>query len=252
MKNLITLFILFVFPTLGIAGTVKYKSSEQKFEGLFFEAKTKNRPVIIMIHNWMGITPETEKQAKRYQKIGYNVFAADIYGEGIRPKSPQEAGALANQFKNDRKLLRDRIKLAFEEVSRLKNIDTKKIAVLGYCFGGTAAIESARAGHEALGFISFHGGLDSPKLEEGAQIKGSILALHGAIDPYVKSEDLQAFENEMQKYKVNYELIKYSNAVHSFTDETAGTDNSKGAAYNSLADHRSFARTQEFLSEIFK
>jgi dienelactone hydrolase len=250
MKICTLLFLL--LPISVFAKTVSYSAGDNKFEGLYFEAKKKNSPAIVLIHNWMGVTAESEKQAKRFQALGYNVFVADIYGAGVRPKNPQEAGQLAGKYKGDRQLLRERIKLAIDEVSKQKGVNKEKIAVLGYCFGGTAAIESARAGHSILGAISFHGGLDSPKPEDGAQIKGKVLALHGAIDPYVKAEDLNAFEAEMQKYKVDYELIKYSNAVHSFTDEGAGSDISKGAAYNALADARSFERTTAFLKEIFK
>ncbi len=241
-----------LLPLLTFGKSVTYSSGEQKFEGVFFSAAKKNSPSIILIHNWMGISAESEKQAQRFQKLGYNVFVADIYGSGVRPKDAKEAGQLAGKYKGDRTLLRERIKLAIDELGKMKDVNKEKMAVLGYCFGGTAAIEAARAGYPMKAAISFHGGLDSPKPEDGANIKGKVLALHGAIDPFVKNEDIQAFENEMQKYKVDYELIKYSGTVHSFTEEAAGSDLSKGAAYNASSDARSFARTKDFLAEAFK
>jgi dienelactone hydrolase len=237
---------------LGFAKVHKYKSTESSFEGLFLPAPKINAPGIVLIHNWMGVTSETEKQAIRFQKLGYNVLAADIYGEGIRPKNPQEAGVLATKYKNNRKLLRERVKLAIDELKKQVGVDSKSIAVIGFCFGGTVAIEVARSGEDIKGVITFHGGLDSPNPEvDGPKIKTKMLILHGAIDPFVSSKDLEAFEKEMQTFKVDYELVKYGGAVHSFTDETSGTDISKGAAYNSSVDIKSFARARSFLTEVF-
>lgn len=233
------------------ASPLKYKLGGNSFEGIFLAAEKRKSPGIVLIHNWMGVTDETEKQAKRFQKLGYNVLAADIYGVGSKPKSREEAGAIAGKFKGDRKLLRERIKLAIDELKKIPGVDAEKIAVIGYCFGGTSAIEAARSGESIKGVISFHGGLDSPNPADGAQIKGKVLALHGAIDPFVSLKDLEAFEKEMQINKVDYELIKYGGSVHSFTDESAGNDISTGAAYNPATDTKSFARAKEFLIEIF-
>ena len=235
--------------TLAMAAPITYFQNEQKLDGQFLKAPKKNQPGIVLIHNWMGITKETEKQAQRFHDLGYNVFVADIYGAGIRPKNQQEAGALAGKYKGDRKLLRSRVVAAIETLHKQPGVNSQQTAVIGYCFGGTAAIESARSGASISATISFHGGLDSPSPADGANIKAKILALHGAIDPYVSAADLNAFEKELQTHQINYELIKYSNTVHSFTDQGAGTDNSKGAAYNEESDRKSFARATDFLKE---
>jgi len=129
--------------------------------------------------------------------------------------------------------------------------DTKKVAAIGYCFGGTTVIELARSGANISGVVSFHGGLDSPKPEDGKNIKCKVLALHGADDPNVTAKDLAAFEEEMRKSKVDWQLIKYGGAVHAFTQKDAGNDNSKGAAYNELADKRSWEAMEQFFTEIF-
>jgi len=246
--------IMTVFITKeALSLSYSYKSGENTFDGIFLPApQNKKAPGIVLIHNWMGVTEETEKQAQRFQKLGYNVLAADIYGAGIRPKSPKEAGELAGKYKGDRKLLRDRIKVAIQELKKQKNVDSTNIVVIGYCFGGTAAIEAARSGENLKGVVSFHGGLDSPTPEDGAKIKAKVLALHGAVDPFVSAKDIEAFEKEMQTNKVDYELIKYGGTVHSFTDTGAGSDLSKGAAYNAESDKKSFARTKDFLSEVFQ
>ena len=131
-------------------------------------------------------------------------------------------------------------------------VDPKRVAAIGYCFGGTTVIELARSGAELNGVVSFHGGLDSPTPADGKNIKCPILACHGADDPFEKPEDLAAFEKEMRDAKVDWRLIKYGGAVHAFTQPMAGNDNSKGAAYNEKADKRSWEDMKLFFAEIFK
>ncbi len=232
--------------------TVEYGATE-KFEGYLVAPAGKKGPLpaILVIHNWMGLTTETKKQADRLAALGYVVFAADIYGKGQRPKDGTEAGQFATKYKTDRKLFRERLNLGLARLLEEKNVNKDKVAAAGYCFGGTGAIELARSGAAIVGVVSFHGGLDSPTPTDGQNIKAKILAHHGAIDPYVAEKDVAAFENEMKTYKVDYQLIKYSGTVHSFTEKAAGDDITKGAAYNEASDRRSFAATQNFLKEIF-
>lgn len=256
MKRISQLFVSAVFlasSTLGLAAvktkTVEYKKGKDTFEGvLVYPDNVKGKvPGILMIHNWMGVSDETKKQATRLAELGYAVFAADIYGKGVRPKNAEEAGKLATTYRGgDRKLFRERLQLGLETLRGQKEVDTSKVLAVGYCFGGTGVIELARAGADVKGVVSFHGGLDSPAPLDGKNIKTKVLALHGADDPYVKAEDLAAFEAEMRENKVDWELVKYGNAVHSFTEVGAGNDNSKGAAYNAAADARSFEAFKSF------
>lgn len=240
--------------------TIEYKHGSETFEGVLVTQPHKKSggtsatmaPAILMIHNWMGISDETKAQATRMAELGYTVFAADIYGKGIRPKNPQEAGQLAGKFKSNRKLFRENLIAALETLKSQKGINTSKIIAVGYCFGGTGVLELARSGADIKGAVSFHGGLDSPAPEDGKNIKAKILALHGADDPFVKTEDLTAFEKEMRDHKVDWELVKFGGAVHSFTDKGAGSDNSKGAAYNANADVRSFKIFKVFAQDIHK
>lgn len=232
---------------------VVYKSGEQSFTGLVSKpANLKGAvPGLLLIHNWMGVTAETKLQAERYAKLGYVVFSVDVYGTEVRPKDAKEAGFEATKYKSNRKLFRERLELGLEQLKKDKSVDAHHVAVLGYCFGGTGALELARDGAEVAGAISFHGGLDSPVPDDGKKIKTKIIAFHGAIDPYVAAADLSAFENEMITHKVDYQLVKFGGAVHSFTERAAGTDISKGAAYNEKADLRSFQMAEQFLREIF-
>jgi dienelactone hydrolase len=129
--------------------------------------------------------------------------------------------------------------------------DTKHVAAIGYCFGGTTVLELARGGAPIAGVVSFHGGLDSLKPEEAKNIKCKVLVCHGADDPYNKAEDIAAFQKEMRDANVDWQMVYYGGAVHSFTQPMAGNDNSKGAAYNEKADKRSWKDLQDFFSEIF-
>lgn len=234
--------------------TVEYTGNGQVFEGLLVTADdpAQKRPLVLMVHNWMGVTDETRKQATRFAELGYAVFAADIYGQGIRPQDAKAAGAQATLYKTDRALFRQRLNLALETALRQPGINGEKVAVVGYCFGGTGALELARSGAELQAVVSFHGGLDSPEPGDGKNITGQVLALHGADDPYVPLNDIAAFEAEMQTNNVSYQLIQYPAAVHSFTDVGAGNDNSKGAAYNAAADQQSFEAARQLLASTLK
>jgi dienelactone hydrolase len=125
------------------------------------------------------------------------------------------------------------------------------LAAIGYCFGGTTALELARSGAHLVGVVSFHGDLDTPKPDDAKNIKGKVLALHGADDPFVKPDIVAKFQDEMRKAKVDWELVKYGSAVHSFTNPDAGNDPSKGAAYIAEADARSWQAMKDFFGEIF-
>ncbi|MFZ0826729.1 MAG: dienelactone hydrolase family protein [Verrucomicrobiia bacterium] len=258
MKNLI-----FTFLALACTGavraaihteTVEYKQGDAMLEGFvaYDDAIKGPRPGILIVHQWMGLTDYEKHRAGMLAQLGYVAFCADIYGKGVRPQTTADAGAQAGKYKGDRQLLRARVNAGLEALRQQPLVDPKRIAAIGYCFGGTTVIELARSGADVAGIVSFHGGLDSPTPEDGRNIKGKVLVCHGADDPYTKPEDLAAFENEMRNAKVDWQLIEYGGAVHSFTQPMAGNDNSKGAAYNEKADKRSWEAMKQFLAEIFK
>ncbi|MCX6117451.1 MAG: dienelactone hydrolase family protein [Proteobacteria bacterium] len=232
---------------------VTYSDATTKLGGtLVYDSSKKGpRPGVIVVHDWMGPSDYTKLRASQLASLGYAAFVADIYGIDTRPKNQKEAGETAGKFKKDRTLLRKRVNLALEEFQKSKLVDPKKIGAIGYCFGGTTVIELARSGAPIVGVVSFHGGLDSPTPADGKNIKAKVLALHGADDPYVSSEDLAAFEKEMRDATVNWELVKLGNAVHSFSNPGAGDDKSKGNAYYAPADKRSFELMAGFFKENF-
>lgn len=236
-----------------ISRPIDYNLVGKKFEGLIaYDDQLKGPlPGVLVAHNWMGVTEQTKQVIERLAQEGFVAVAVDIYGKDVRPKSAEEAGALSGGFKKDRTSLRNRMQRGFKLIREQPQVDKNKIAVIGFCFGGTAALELARAGAEAKAFVSFHGGLDSPKPTDGARIKGRVLALHGADDPFVSAADLVAFEDEMRSNKVDWQLIKYGGAVHSFTEKESGNDNAKGAAYNEQAARRSWAAMRSLFAEVF-
>jgi dienelactone hydrolase len=176
-------------------------------------------------------------------------FAVDIYGKGIRPSDQKAAAAEAGKYKSNRPLLRKRVRAGLDELLKNKLADSKSIAAIGYCFGGTTVIELARSGADIGGVVSFHGALDSPTPSDGKNIKCKVLALHGADDPFVPANDVAAFEDEMRSGNVDWQLVKHGGAVHSFTDWNAGHDHKTGAAYNEKADKRSWEEMKRFFAE---
>jgi dienelactone hydrolase len=233
---------------------IEYKHGDAVLEGyLAYDTGIKGkRPGVLIVHQWKGLTDYEKKRAEMLAKLGYNVFALDIYGKGIRPQSSQAAGAEAGKYKGNRDLLRARAQAGLAVLQKHELTDPKRVAAIGYCFGGTTVIELARSGADVAGVVSFHGGLDSPHPEDGRNIKCKVLALHGADDPNVPPKDLAAFEDEMRQAKVDWQLVKYGGAVHSFTDWNAGDNPQQGAAYNEKADRRSWEAMKQFFAEIFK
>jgi len=142
--------------------------------------------------------------------------------------------------------------LGLAQLQAQAGVDTKQIAAIGYCFGGTGVLELARSGAEVSGVVSFHGGLDSPSPEDGKKIQSKVLVCHGADDPFVPVKDIDAFKKELNDAKVDWQMNYYSGAVHSFTQPMAGNDNSKGAAYNEKADKRSWMAMKSFFGEVFE
>ena len=237
-----------------VSKPVEYKQGDTVLEGwsVYDDAIQGKRPAVLVVHQWKGLGDYEKKRAEMLARLGYNVFAADIYGKGIRPQTPQAAGAEAGRYKNDRALLRARVGAGLDVLMSQELTDPKRIAAIGYCFGGTTVLELARSGADIVGVVSFHGGLSSPTPGDAKTIKAKVLALHGADDPNVPPKEVAAFEDEMRQGGVDWQLVAYGGAVHSFTDWNAGNDNSKGAAYNERADRRSWEAMQQFFAELFK
>ncbi len=234
--------------------TVAYQAGDVSCEGyLVFDPAVKGaRPGVLVVHDWMGIGDFAKAKADALARLGYTAFAADVYGKGVRPKNPGEAGAQAGKYKADRALLRARVTAALETlVARKDLVDPARVGSIGFCFGGTAVLELARSGAKVAATVSFHGGLESPTPADAKRITGTVLALHGADDPFVPAAEVAGFVEEMRAAKVDWQLVQYGGAVHAFTNPAAGDDPSKGAAYQAAADARSWVAMRACFDEAF-
>ncbi|BCM92332.1 hypothetical protein IAD21_04211 [Abditibacteriota bacterium] len=220
-----------------------YLAYDDKFEG--------KRPAILIAHQWMGLTDYEKTRAVQLASGGFVTFALDLYGKDNMPKSMDEAKTLSGSFKANRPLWRERANDALKVLQQQPNVDPSKIAAIGYCLGGGTVLELARSGADVKGVVTFHGSLDTPTPEDAKNIKGKVLVLHGASDPAAPMSTVMALSDEMTKAGVDFQIVLYGHAVHSFTQPSAGNDPSKGSAYNADADRRSFGAMFAFLDEIF-
>jgi len=252
MKPLLTLALtLIVSFTYAQLKPVPYRDGDQKLNGFSIAPTggTMKKAGILILPAWMGIDNHSKKVAAELSKAGYYAFVADIYGEGNYPTDIKSAGAKAGYYKKNITAYHQRIKLAMQELIK-SGADASRIIVIGYCFGGTGALEAARENFPVKGIVSFHGGLDRDSTRTIKPISTKVLVLHGADDPYAPIPQILAFQKEMRTSKADWQMIYYANAVHAFTEPEAGNDNSKGAAYNELADKRSWKHMMLFLNEI--
>ncbi len=254
-----------LLPLLMVAAAAKtairtqaldYHQEDATLEGyLAYDDRVKGqRPGVLVVHEWWGINEYIRRRAEQLASLGYAAFAADIYGKGNRAKTREEAMALAGKFRSgtDRALMRARVNAGLEELKKSPLVDRKRVAAIGYCFGGAVVLELARSGAELAGVVSFHGGLATPNPDDAKNIKAKVLVLTGADDPSVKPEQVTAFEDEMRHAGVDWQLVTYGHAVHGFTNPDNGTDNTRGVAYNEKADKRSWRAMKDFFEEIFK
>lgn len=253
--NLRILFscVLVFAASKGMAGETKiYQAGSTKLVGYLAQPATMagKSPAVLIVHDWMGPSDFTQKKADELAAQGYVALAVDIYGEGVRPKDTKEAGKVSGEFKSNVSLLRERVKAGLDTLKAMPNVDGKKIVAFGYCFGGTTVLELARMGADVAGVVSFHGSLGTPNPKDHGKIKGKVMVLHGAIDPWVPEAEVSAFLKSMDEAKVDYQFVYYAQSVHAFTNPKAGKDPKTGAAYNELSDRRAHAALRAFLSEV--
>lgn len=256
MKNILYLFLaILTHSSVSFAQLkpVKYKDGTQVLNGFGIQPSKKSlqKPGILILPAWMGIDKLSKETAENLAKMGYYAFVADIYGEGNYPKDYKEAGKNAGFYKTNFKDYQKRIALALEQLIRT-GANPDNIVVIGYCFGGTGALEAARGHLNVKGVVSFHGGLGKDATRPTEPITAKVLVCHGADDPYESKEEITAFHQEMRDTKADWQMIYYANAVHSFTNPESGNDNSKGAAYNEKAAKRSWEHLKLFLNEVLK
>jgi len=257
MKNILTIvLILFTWTSYAHARlqsrTVEYKHGDAILQGyLAYDDSFKGkRPGVLIVHQWKGFSDYVVKRANQLAKLGFVAFALDMYGKDVRATNHEEAAGLSGIYFNDRKLMRDRARAGLDILLKEKKTDKKKLAAIGYCFGGTTVLEMARGGLNLRGVVSFHGVLNIPTPTDPKLLRAKILILHGANDTYTSKEQLERFEADLKQANADWQMISYGGAVHSFTVPEAGNDPTKGAAYNKRADERSWRAMLNFFDEI--
>jgi len=230
--------------------TVTYQDGDAVLKGhlAYDESVEGKRPGALVVHEWYGLTKHPQESAQKLALLGYTALAVDMYGDGKVAKDTKEAAALAGNIKQHPELARSRFEAALETLRKHPTCDPDRVAAIGYCFGGTVVLEMARSGLDLAGVVSFHGGLTSAVPEAERTIKAKVLVCHGADDPHVPRDDVEAFEEEMRRAGADWQFISYGGAVHSFTNPDA---DSEGARYHPLAARRSWEAMRNFLREVF-
>jgi dienelactone hydrolase len=233
---------------------IEYRHGDAVLAGYlaYDAAVTGKRPGVLVVHEWWGVNDYAKRRVEQLARLGYVAFALDMYGGGISTTDPKEAERLAGLFRNDRPLGRARAATGLEVLRKRPQVDPARIAAIGYCFGGTVVLEMARSGADLKGVASFHGGLATPNPADARNIKGKVLVLHGADDTFESAAEIAAFQEEMRQAKVDWQMVYYGGAVHSFTNPNAGKAGIKGVAYDEAADRRSWQTMRDFFDEIFK
>jgi dienelactone hydrolase len=204
-------------------------------------------PLIIIVHEWWGRNDYIRKREQMLNELGYATLAVDIYGNDTLVETPEEAEKLSTPFYKDPMIGISRLSKYLDLAKKDPHIDEENIFVIGYCFGGSQALNLARSGAIIKGVVSFHGALHS-NLEPKNNIKTKFLILNGEIDPMVTKTDIKEFKGEMNKAKIDYSIINFKNATHAFTNPQSteiGKKYNLPVAYDEKADKKSW---QDFLT----
>ena len=247
MKLSLTLLTVFLGMQLSLAQTLKtiaYKDGTQKLNGLVTSNAGKKLPGVLILPAWKGIDDEAKNAALQLEKQGYIAFVADIYGEGNIPADNAAAAKIAGSYKQDYKAYQQRISVALEELKK-QGANVDKLAVIGYCFGGTGALETARAQFPVAGIVSIHGGLAKGNDRLNVPIKTKVLVENPADDESVKPEDMTNLIAELKAGKTDFQIITYANSKHTFTSP-------ESPDYNEVMAKRAWNHTVTFLKEILK
>ena len=248
MKNIISAFWLLLIMSVSVNTlyaqsnhTVTYQVNEQDYEGYYVSAGA-DAPLVMIIHDWDGLTEYEVRRAHMLARLGYSVFAADLYGKGIRPTEINDKKQQTSNLYNDREKMRE-LMIGALAAAREQGANTDNAVAMGYCFGGAAVLELARSGAGLKGYAPFHGGLATPEGQDYSKTQGSIIVFHGTADKMISMDEFAGLAKELETAGIDHEMISYSQAVHAFTVF------SNPERYNKAADKKSWNRFVEFLDE---
>lgn len=232
---------------------IDYQDGPDRLSGVMIRdpAQTSLRPGVILFHEAWGLNDYLLRRARMIAELGYVAFAADVFGERRVIVNPADAMPLTRHYREHPPLLRARAVAAFDALRAQKGVDPRRIAAIGYCFGGTTALELARTGADVNAVVSFHGTLASAaQVNTPGIIKGSILACTGAEDPVIPVTQVASFQEEMTRVGADFQILVLGNAVHGFTNAGADALKMPGVAYNANADKRSWAAMRQLFEEV--
>jgi dienelactone hydrolase len=232
---------------------LEYRCGDTLLEGLFCydDALPGPLPAVLVCHEWGGRGELVEKKAKRLAARGYATFALDMFGKGKRGTTPEQCQALIMPFVQDRALLARRINASLSFVRTLPQVDARRVAAMGFCFGGMCVLDLARSGADLRGVVSFHGLLKQNGLPPAKSIPSKILILHGWDDPLAPPEDVLAISKEFTEAKADWQLHAYGGTMHSFTNPNANNP-AGGMLFSDKAQRRSWHSLMEFLEEVLR
>lgn len=229
-----------------------YHQDKQAFKGYvsYHDTGKKQRPAVLVVHDWSGRNEFACKKADMLADMGYVGFAVDMYGDGRQGQTTEEKMALMQPLLSDRRLIRDRLMAAYQAISSMPDVDNRHVAVIGFCFGGLCALDLARSGLDFKGVVSFHGLLNKPEHLKTEKVKAKILALHGYDDPMVQPDQVNDFCQEMTQAQADWQVHMFGHTKHAFSNPLAH-DEQLGTIYNAVAEARSLQAMANFLTEIF-
>ena len=245
MKYVFTLFFVLIFSSTALAAGefVSYEVNGEPYEG-YFVSPSPNAALILLIHDWDGLTDYEVKRANMLADRGYAVFAADLFGAGVRPTEVKDKRQHTGELYKDRDKMRTLLKAGLETATS-KGANIHNAVAMGYCFGGAAVLELARSGADLKGFVTFHGGLSTPAGQDYSKTKGKLLILHGTADTSITMDQFAELANMLEEKSISHEMITYGGAPHAFT--VFGTDR-----YREDADKKSWKRFTAFLNETLE
>jgi dienelactone hydrolase len=204
---------------------------------------------ILVVHEGPGLDEHAKRRARMLAELGFTALAVDLYGRGSIAASIEEAISSGSELAADTDRLRLRMSAALDALLRISGVDSKRIAAIGYCLGGTAVLELARSGAEVAGVVSFHGGLATGRSAKMGDIRAKVLVCTGASDPFVPINQVRDFQTEMDLAGADWQVITYGGARHAFTNPAADHIPNEALAYSSSADERSWTAMRTFFDE---
>ncbi len=261
MKNrvwLIVLLILVGIPPLVEAKVqnkvVSYSYGEESFEGFMAwdDSVKGKRPGILVVHEWWGLNDYARSRAEQLAAMGYMAFAVDMYGKGKVTTHAAEAGEWAKQTTSNVAEWLGRAQEGLKLLQAEPMVNSARLAAIGYCFGGATVMQLVYGGAPVKGVVSFHGSLPLPSNAQTSPPSAKVLIAHGASDPFLASDQIGEFQKALEKAKIDWQMIQYGGAQHSFTNPSADQYGLEGAKYHKQSDQRSWAHMQQFFDELFE